>query len=233
MNTLTSNKKKLNVVIAIDDLHPEKGWGVDGDKSVERLIELNKEFGCKFVLFIPSNYHGKFPISEYKDWIDFWNNKEWIELAAHGHFHKRPHYSYHLKECEFIDLDYKESQDRIKLCLNEWEKVGVKPKGWRMCGWEATQAAFDVVQENFEYTAVHESSNCNINFRDHRTFAYSTSIINKNLNIREGFVFFQSHISGKTNKNTWNNKNYIKFRETLTSMLKTKTLNFLNYNEIK
>lgn len=233
MNLTSNSKEKINVVIAIDDLHPEKGWGVEGDESVERLISLHEEFGCKFVLFIPSNYHKKFAISEHKDWVDFWNKKEWVELAAHGHFHQRPFYSQDLTECEFIDLDYKESQDRINLCLNEWEKVKIKPKGWRMCGWEATQAAFDVVQENFQYIAAHEHSNSHINFRNHKTFAYNTSIINQNLNIHDGFVFFQSHINGKTNKNTWNNENYLKFKKTLNSMLETKTLNFLNYNEIK
>ena len=37
-----------NTVIAIDDLHPEEGWGCEGDKAVGYLEELNKEFGCKF-----------------------------------------------------------------------------------------------------------------------------------------------------------------------------------------
>ena len=52
-----------NVTISIDDLHPEEGWGCEGDESVGYLEELNKEFGCKFNLFIPSNYHNKFPLS--------------------------------------------------------------------------------------------------------------------------------------------------------------------------
>lgn len=233
MNTSRNNKKKLNVVIAIDDLHPEKGWGVDGDESVERLIALNEEFGCKFVLFIPSNYHGNFPISEHKDWIDFWSKKEWIELAAHGHFHQRPFYSDDLKECEFIDLDYKESHDRIQSCLNEWDKVGLRPEGWRMCGWEATQASFDVVQENFKYIAAHERSNSHIFFRNHKVFVNNTDIHGTDLRITKDSVYFQSHINGKTNKNIWSNKNYLKFRKTLRSILETKTLNFLNYNEIE
>ena len=42
-----------NVTISIDDLHPEQGWGCEGDESVGYLEELNKEFGCKFNLFIP------------------------------------------------------------------------------------------------------------------------------------------------------------------------------------
>tara|TARA_R100000734_G_scaffold2671_1_gene2655 strand:- start:8577 stop:9848 length:1272 start_codon:yes stop_codon:yes gene_type:complete len=232
---LKDSKKKLNVVIAIDDLHPEKGWGVEGDESVNKLISLNEEFGCKFVLFIPSNYHRNFPISEHKDWIDFWSRKEWIELAAHGHFHDRPFYFRHSSECEFYDLDYKEAQHRIDLCLNEWDKVGLRPKGWRMCGWDATQGSFDVVQENFEYIAGHEKSNSNIFFRNHKIFGHNTDIQSENLklfNDFEDFVYFQSHINGKSNKNTWSDENYLKFKKTLKSILNQRKVNFVTYNEI-
>ena len=45
MKKLKDSKKKLNVVIAIDDLHPEKGWGVEGDESVNKLISLNLLIG--------------------------------------------------------------------------------------------------------------------------------------------------------------------------------------------
>ncbi len=79
----------INITIAIDDNHPETGWGVEGDKSMEYLDELNKEFGAKFTLFIPSNYHYGFPISQYKDWIDYLLSKNYFELAAHGHYHSR------------------------------------------------------------------------------------------------------------------------------------------------
>ena len=62
----------MEVTISIDDLHPEKGWGCEGDESVEYLQKLNDEFGCKFTLFIPSFYHKKYPLSEHKEWVDFW-----------------------------------------------------------------------------------------------------------------------------------------------------------------
>ena len=34
------NKKisKMNLVVAIDDLHPEQGWGCEGDVQVDYLI---------------------------------------------------------------------------------------------------------------------------------------------------------------------------------------------------
>ena len=43
----------MEVTIAIDDIHPEKGWGLEGDECMYYLDELNKEFGAKFTLFIP------------------------------------------------------------------------------------------------------------------------------------------------------------------------------------
>ena len=70
----------MEVVIAIDDLHPEKGWGCEGDECVGYLEKLNEEFGCKFTLFIPSNYHGKYPLSKHKGWVDFWKKKDPIAI---------------------------------------------------------------------------------------------------------------------------------------------------------
>ena len=37
----------INITIAIDDNHPETGWGVEGDKCMEYLDELNKELDRK------------------------------------------------------------------------------------------------------------------------------------------------------------------------------------------
>ena len=34
----------MNLVVAIDDLHPERGWGCEGDVQVDYLKSLNDEF---------------------------------------------------------------------------------------------------------------------------------------------------------------------------------------------
>ena len=47
----------MNLVVAIDDLHPEQGWGCEGDIQVDYLTPLNDEFEVKFTLFCPSYYH--------------------------------------------------------------------------------------------------------------------------------------------------------------------------------
>ena len=78
-------KSNVNVVIAKDDVHPEKDWGVEGDIQIEYFDTLNEKFGVKFNLFIPSNYHGKYPLT--KEWVDFWKSKDYVELSNHGHYH--------------------------------------------------------------------------------------------------------------------------------------------------
>ena len=72
----------MEVTISIDDLHPEPGWGCEGDTCVSYLEELNKEFGCKFTLFVPSNYHRKYPLSKHKDWVDFWNKNGYLVIVV-------------------------------------------------------------------------------------------------------------------------------------------------------
>ena len=89
----------MKVTISIDDIHPEKGWGVEGDECMYYLDELHKEFGAKFTLFIPSNYHNKAKLSDNKDWIDWLKSKEYFELAAHGHYHQCE--TPGIGECEF------------------------------------------------------------------------------------------------------------------------------------
>ena len=78
---------KLNLTISIDDVNPLKGWGAEGDIQMTYLDNLNKEFGAKFTLFIPSNYHNQAPLSKHKGWVDWLKSKDYFELAAHGFYH--------------------------------------------------------------------------------------------------------------------------------------------------
>ena len=48
--------------------------------------------------------------------INFWKKKDWVELAAHGHYHacKRTD----IGECEFFELDTTEqAENRIEQCM--------------------------------------------------------------------------------------------------------------------
>jgi hypothetical protein len=225
---------ELNVVIPIDDTHPEKGWGLKDDECSKYLHLLNEEFGCKFTHFIPSNYHKNFPLSQYKDWVDYWKQFEWVELAAHGHFHQRTVIDFNCRECEFIELDYEDSKQRIQESLEEWDKVGIKPKGWRMPGWIASQGAFDAVGESFEYVAIHGHLNGNIIFPNKLKVFQGENPIHDNghLILFDGNLLFQSHIAGEYNKNNWDKTNYEYFRNTLKWIEQSRKLSFKTFSEL-
>ena len=221
-----------DVIIAIDDLHPQEGWGCEGDESVGYLEELNKEFGCKFTLFIPSNYHGKYPLSEHKDWVDFWKGKEWVELAAHGHFHKCERTD--IGECEFFELDTEDkASQRIGECLSEWEKVGYKPKGWRNPGWLAHPNAIKVLGNYFDYSAIHEEHNHGISWGC-KTFVGCDGIHETDkVNIHNNDTFmFQSHIAGDWNDNIWNKENYKNFKNILEFLSREYELEYKTLGEL-
>ena len=220
-----------NITVSIDDLHPEKGWGCEGDEAVGYLEELNKEFGCKFTLFIPSNYHGKYPLSEHKDWIDFWKSKDWVELAAHGHYHQCERDD--IFECEFYELDteYK-ALERVKLCLEEWNKVGYRPMGWRNPGWNAHPEAIKVLGKYFDYSAIHEEHNYGIPWTC-KTFVGCEGINKTDFIKLYGNTFmFQSHIAGETNDNNWTAENYENFRNLLKFLGEENKLNYVTMKEL-
>ena len=220
-----------NVVIAIDDLHPEKDWGCEGDESVYYLEELNKEFGCKFTLFIPSNYHRKYPLSEHKEWVNFWLSQEWVELAAHGHYHKWERTD--IGECEFFELDTEEkTENRIQKCLDEWQSVGHFPKGWRNPGWLAHPEAVKVIGKYFDYAAIHEEHNHGISW-DCKTFIGCDGIHETDsIQIHKDTFMFQSHIAGDWNDNIWNLDNYKNFKNIINFLSKEYKLNFVTLEEL-
>jgi|TARA_B100001093_G_C26808733_1_gene1006637 hypothetical protein len=222
---------KKNVTISIDDLHPKKDWGCDGDLSVAFLKNLWKEFGCKFTLFIPSNYHGKYPLSKHKDWVDFWRNQEWVELAAHGHFHLCERDD--IGECEFFELDTEvKAEERIQQCLNEWKSVGYTPKGWRNPGWLAHPQAIQIIGNHFKYSAIHNEHNHDIKWSC-KTFTGHDGINQTESIQMYGDTFmFQSHIAGDWNDNIWNKNNYENFREVLIYLSSLYELNYVTLGEL-
>ena len=223
---------KHKVIIAIDDLHPEEGWGCEGDESVKYLEELNREFGCKFTLFIPSNYHGKYPLSKHKDWVDFWKKKDWVELAAHGHYHKCERTD--IGECEFFELDTEEkAMDRVRDIINEWFKVQHKCDGWRNPGWLAHPEAVKVIGNYFKYAALHEEHNRGLQWNCEMHFGCDGINESENLNMYNEKFIFQSHIAGDWNDNVWNEENYENFRNVLSYLSENYKLEYKTFNQIK
>jgi len=202
------------ITISIDDIHPEKGWGVEGDECMYYLDELNKEFGAKFTLFIPSNYHHKAKLSENKDWIDWLKSKGYFELAAHGHYHQCERTD--IGECEFFELDTIEKvEDRLNKCISEWNAVDHRPLGWRNPGWLAHPVTIPSLSEAFEYSAIHYDHNHNLKW-DCKTFYGHDGINETNISLHNNdMVMFQSHIAGEWNDNQWNDVNYNQMRMSL------------------
>jgi len=132
--------------------------------------------------------------------------------------------------------DYDSAKIRLDMCLEEWNSVGVKPIGWRMPGWLATQGSFDAVSERFEYVAIHELHNNNIKFNNNiKIFKGADGIHRDDYNINlwnENTLMFQSHIAGLTNENNWNETNYKTFREVLLFLEKHYSLNFKLLKEL-
>lgn len=223
--------KYLNIVICIDDVHPQKNWRIQSDESERFLSSLNKSFGAKFNLFIPSYYHSLTPIHLYKDWINWLKDLGYFELCAHGHFHSCKNSM--LGEQEFLELDYIQAKERVEMIFNEWDKVGVKPKGFRMPGWGCSQGSAQAVGESFEYVAAHYDINFNVTFPT-KTF-YGCDGIHENSSVTingNNLTVFQSHIFGDWNKNVWNKNNYENFYTVLDYMRGEFDINFTTFDNL-
>ena len=222
----------MKVTISIDDNHPEKGWGVEGDTQMEYLEELNKEFGAKFTLFIPSNYHYNFPISQYKDWIDWMLAKGYFELAAHGHYHETSNRN-KWGEQEFFELtNPEEIKERITSMFKEWEAVKYIPAGWRNPGWLASQESCKQLQQNFKWAALHYQHNRGLDWGECKSIFGADGIHEMEAHLHKGALMFQSHIAGDWNKNCWTEKNYEHFRETLKIVTRNPKVEFVTLSEL-
>mgnify|MGYP003137390706 FL=1 len=218
-----------NVVVAIDDIHPEQGWGVEGDVQVEYLQKLNEKFGVKFNLFVPSNYHNKFPIT--KEFVDFWKQYDWIELSNHGHFHATTQDG--IGEMEFFELNYGGANQRLQESLDLWKSCGYTPKGFRAPGWGVNQQSADAISSYFDWVAGHEEHNKGINWGCH--FFEGCDGINEpeSLSLYGNTFMFQSHINGTHNDNVWNEENFLHFDKVIEYLLSEYDLQFITISDIK
>ena len=222
---------KNNVVIAIDDIHPEKDWGIEGDVQVEYLKSLNEKYGCKFNLFIPSNYHGKYPLT--KEFVDFWKQYDWIEMSNHGHYHACKNEG--IGEMEFLEMTTGETTQRIQESLSLWEECGYKPHGFRAPGWGLTQESANVVSSYFQWVAGHEEINKDIVWPSDTKYFIGCDGINEpdSLSLYGNTFMFQSHINGVHNDNVWTEENYLHFEQVIDYLLSQYELQFVTISEIK
>jgi hypothetical protein len=233
------NLKMTNLVVGIDDIHPEKGWGCEGDVQVEYLKTLNEKYGVKFNLFTPSNYHGKFPIT--KDFVGFWKQYDWIELSNHGHFHACENETIkvnkdtymELGEMEFLELDYGPAVQRIQESLSLWEQCGHRPRGFRAPGWGVNQQSADAISSYFDWVAGHDEINQNITWGCHFFEGRDGIHQTDNIQLYGNTFMFQSHINGTHNDNVWNEENFLHFDKVIEYLLSEYKLNFVTISQIK
>lgn len=241
----------MTITISIDDVHPQKGWRILGDPTETWLRKLHEDFGAKFTCFVPSNYHGEFPLSEHKEWVQELNSIPWIELAAHGHLHMTSDVT-KFGECEFAELDFESAKNRIAESWDEWFNSDVMPIGFRPPGWLVNQDSRDAIlyaggkwyewgmwETNwFEYVAIHYNHNNGLDWncipgrKKCKTFFGHDGIQQSNISIHSGdMVMFTSHISGDWNKNVWNEWNFEQLRLSLSHLYITEDCNFKTLKE--
>lgn len=209
--------KKLIITISIDDVNPLKDFRILGTKTEKWLEQLYIDFGIKYNLFIPSNYHGKNKLSENKSWIQEINDKPYFSCEAHGHFHMTSD-TQQFGECEFFEIKTIDvALERVKMIYEEWNECGLgfEKLGWRNPGWLCSEGSCHVLQRNFSYAAIHYEHNQGLNWNC-KTFFGHDGIQQQTVAVHnDDMIMFQSHIAGKHNHNVWNEQNYDQLRLSL------------------
>lgn len=200
----------MKVVICVDDVHPETGWGLLDDPAMLWMEDLYTKYDAMFNLFIPANYHHKYPLSNHKEWVKELRSKPYFELAAHGMYHDSSDRR-RFGECEFGKLvDSSIISDRINLMFDEWKTVGYIPSGWRSPGWLCSQESATLLSKKFHYVAVHYEHDRGITWdQDVIKFYGHDGIQSTDISVHNNdMIVFQSHINGKHNDNVWSENNY-------------------------
>jgi len=226
----------LRVTISIDDVNPKPGWRILGECTEQYLKSLHEEFGCKYTLFVPSCYHREFPLSEHKGWVKELSSLDWLELAAHGHYHQTSDPK-RFGECEFAELNYEDAAARIYQSWDEWFNCDYMPEGFRPPGWIVSTNAQKAInfaggkwykwgmwERNwFSYYALHYEHNHGMRWVCKEFFGHD-GIQQENISVHnDNMIMFTSHIAGDWNDNVWNESNYQQLKLSLSYLVE-------NYN---
>jgi len=217
----------IHLNIAIDDVNPKKGYRILGEEPEKWLRQLNEEFGVKFTLFCPTNYHGQHRISQDKQWIQELDSISWAEIAAHGNLHQTSNPQQY-GECEFFELQNEAKiNERYDSMLCEWLDAGIRPQGFRPPGWLCSPEMNRKLNSSswFKYVAVHSEHNRGLIWPNRTVFFGHDGIHQEHITIHnvneanpEGMIMFQSHIAGDHNDNVWNEQNYEQLKLSLTHL---------------
>lgn len=225
-------KQSIRITIAVDDVHPEPGWGMQDDQAMKWMDTLHKDFGAKFTLFIPSNYHGRAPISQHRGWIHWLDSLGYMELAAHGHFHETSDRR-RFGECEFYELtDPAAIRTRIEMMFDEWINVGELPRGWRSPGWLASPQAAYELSTDFFYAAIHTDHDSPRNWLCSTVQGHDGIHSGEVTLHQQDCIMFQSHIAGDWNDNVWNQHNFDQLWSSLAHLTGIYDVTFCTIGEI-
>jgi len=148
------------LVVSLHDVAPATQLVAD------RIISLLTQRGIRHCsLLIVPDYHHRGASMQDRQFVSWLRNLEATghEIVIHGYFHERPqraHESFLVKfatrfytqdEGEFYDLGYDEAWRRIKTARDEFQAVGLKPRGFVAPAWllssDAERAARDAEME--------------------------------------------------------------------------------------
>lgn len=238
--------------IAIDDVCPKPGYRILGEETENYLRYLNDKFGAKFDLFVPSNFHHQWPISQHQEWINEIEDLDFVSLNAHGHFHqcKDPK---RYGECEFLELQTEfEVTNRFLEMHKEWMECDIAPYGWRNPGWLCSQETNKVINSptwlidgersriapfKFDFVAVHYEHNQGMIWNCPTFFGHdgiqqeNISLHNASKENPDGMIMFQSHIAGNHNHNVWNQANFEQLRISLDHLVSNFDCEFKTLSE--
>lgn len=207
----------MRVVVCVDDVHPETGWGNSSDSSMHFMQHLHETYGVRFTLFIPANYHKKYPLSQYSGWLSDLYSSGMFELAAHGLYHDTSNFAT-LGECEFFELTSPdEINRRLDMIFDEWYSAcKIIPSGWRSPGWLCSKESCEAIDKRFKYVAIHYQHNNGLEWNNAIPFYGHDDIQSTDISLHNGdMIMFQSHINGSRNRNNWTKSNYMQLEHSI------------------
>lgn len=219
----------MRVLIGVDDVHPERGWGLLDDPAIDLMKKVNDKYGARFTFFVPSNYHGRFPISQYPEWMDGLRELGFIEFGAHGHLHDTKHKR---NEAEFHEINTpNEAESRLERLLSEWAEIGEIPTVWKSPGWLISQSSADIVSRLFYIVHGHREHNADIAWNTSTIFGHYGIHEQSRPRIEGDVMIFQSHINGP-NHNNWNQDNCDNLMKMLDMFQGFGNTEFINYIDL-
>ena len=205
----------MKLVIDVDDVHPEKGYGYN-DKEIQYLDKLHDEFGCRFTLFMPINWHNKFDITENRSWFLELVDRGYFEIAAHGVTHTGVDGSAR----EFLNTSEVILAAKLLMITECFDELDYSPSGIKPPGWDSIPEAANLFCEFFDYFCTDFRGHSPVKYNDSYNIPYTYSIHEsydlKNYN--QDIVILHSHINEICGDNGWNSKLYEKVRSDLSNV---------------